>query len=168
MIVTVALLVLHRLVVQVHWADVRGDIVGMPALASASGYAISNLLGFSWLIGSAVRYRIYASFGLDAGTVAAMIALNWSAFWMGGVLILGLLLPFNPAGLLVVLTISPTLETVIGLALLGGWRCSFCGSSRGSGTSDCWGHDQFARRCSGDPIDHCGSFRSSRNFIGPF
>ena len=88
------------------------------ALAGASGYAISNLLGFSWLIGSTVRYRIYSSLGLDARQIAAVIALNWSAFWMGGVLLLGILLTFHPEGLSAVLPLAPGLETGAGLLLL--------------------------------------------------
>lgn len=88
------------------------------ALAGASGYAISNLLGFSWLTGSTVRYRIYSTFGLDAPQVAAVIALNWSAFWMGGVLLTGLLLTFHPNGLSAVLPLAPDLETGAGLLLL--------------------------------------------------
>jgi phosphatidylglycerol lysyltransferase len=90
------------------------------ALAGACGYAVSNLLGFSWLTGSAVRYRIYSALGLDAGQVAAVIALNWSAFWMGGVLIVGLLLVFHPVGLSAMLPLMPTVETSIGLSLLLG------------------------------------------------
>ncbi|PKP67416.1 MAG: oxacillin resistance protein FmtC, partial [Alphaproteobacteria bacterium HGW-Alphaproteobacteria-8] len=90
------------------------------ALAGASGYAISNLLGFSWLTGSTVRYRIYSALGLDAGQVAAVIALNWSAFWMGGALIVGLLLAFHPLGLSAILPLAPALETGLGLSLLLG------------------------------------------------
>ena len=90
------------------------------ALAGASGYAISNLLGFSWLTGSTVRYRIYSALGLDAGQVATVIALNWSAFWMGGALIVGLLLAFHPLGLSAVLLLAPALETGLGLSLLLG------------------------------------------------
>jgi phosphatidylglycerol lysyltransferase len=90
------------------------------ALAGASGYAISNLLGFSWLTGSTVRYRIYSALGLDAGQVVAVIALNWSAFWMGGALIVGLLLAFHPLGLSAILPLAPALETGLGLSLLLG------------------------------------------------
>lgn len=101
------------------------------ALAGASGYAISNLLGFSWLTGSTVRYRIYSWLGLDAGQVAAVIALNWSAFWMGGALILGLLLAFHPVGLSAVLPLAPALETGLGLSLLLGLGVFLAWLSRG-------------------------------------
>ncbi len=158
-IVSIAVIVLHRLASHIQWADVRADLavtslrmltlaVGatlasfatlalydvlavrifapgrvparVAALAGASGYAISNLLGFSWLTGSTVRFRIYSALGLDAGQVAAVLALNWSAFWMGGILILGLLLSFHPVGLSASLPLSPALETGIGALLLLG------------------------------------------------
>lgn len=47
-----------------------------------------------------------------------MIALNWSAFWMGGVLLTGLLLTFHPNGLSAVFPLAPDLETGAGLLLL--------------------------------------------------
>ena len=88
------------------------------AMAGASGYAVSNCLGFSYITGTAIRYRIYASLGMDLGRVAGVIATSWVAFWMGLVLILGGLLTFHPDGISQVLPISETLETVIGIALL--------------------------------------------------
>jgi len=87
-------------------------------LAGAGGFAISNLLGFSYLTGTAVRYRIYAALGLDLGRVAGVIATSWIAFWMGLVLILGILLVAHPSGLSTTLLLSTATETVIGAALL--------------------------------------------------
>ena len=88
------------------------------ALAGASGYAISNLLGASWLTGTAVRYRIYATMGLELGQVVGIIATSWSAFWMAAALILGGLMVFHPEGLSAVLPISAGFELAIGLVLL--------------------------------------------------
>ena len=39
------------------------------AFAGASGSAVSNLLGFSYLTGTAVRYRVYAALGLDLSLI---------------------------------------------------------------------------------------------------
>ncbi|NVO54954.1 bifunctional lysylphosphatidylglycerol flippase/synthetase MprF [Rhodobacteraceae bacterium B1Z28] len=89
-------------------------------MAGASGYAVSNCLGFSYITGTAIRYRIYASLGLDLERVAGVIATSWVAFWMGFVLILGLLLTFHPDGVSNAIPISQTTETVIGLCLLAG------------------------------------------------
>ncbi len=88
-------------------------------MAGASGYAVSNCLGFSYITGTAIRYRIYASLGLDLSRVAGVIATSWVAFWTGLVLVLGLLLTFHPDGISNALPISATVETAIGLGLLG-------------------------------------------------
>ena len=88
-------------------------------MAGASGYAVSNCLGFSYITGTAIRYRIYASLGLDLGRVAGVIATSWVAFWMGLILILGLLLTLHPDGISKVVPVSTTVETAIGLSLLG-------------------------------------------------
>ncbi len=87
-------------------------------MAGASGYAVSNCLGFSYITGTAIRYRIYASLGLDLSRVAGVIATSWVAFWMGLILILGLLLTFHPDGVSKIVPIGETTETIIGLCLL--------------------------------------------------
>lgn len=101
-------------------------------LAGACGYAVSNCLGFSYITGTAIRYRIYASLGLDLGRVAGVIATSWVAFWMGLVLILGGLLTFHPDGISKVLPISAPVETAIGLGLLAGFAALFLWLSRGA------------------------------------
>lgn len=87
-------------------------------LTGASGYAISNLLGASWLTGTAVRYRIYGRRGLDFAQVLAVLAVSWSAFWMASLLILGALMVLHPAGLAAVLPLSGRAELGLGLAIL--------------------------------------------------
>ena len=91
-------------------------------MAGASGYAVSNCLGFSYITGTAIRYRIYASLGLDLGRVAGVIATSWVAFWMGLILILGLLLTLHPDGISKVMPVSETAETIIGLCLLAAFE----------------------------------------------
>jgi phosphatidylglycerol lysyltransferase len=86
--------------------------------AGATGFAISNLLGFSWLTGTAVRYHIYASLGLDFAQITGVIATAWSGFWLGLALILGLLLVAHPVGLTEVLPISKIVEIAVGAAIL--------------------------------------------------
>jgi phosphatidylglycerol lysyltransferase len=88
------------------------------ALAGACGYAVSNVLGFAYLTGTAVRYRAYASLVPDVTLVAGVMATSWIAFWMGMFLVLGALLTFHPAGLGTVIDIGTGSETAIGLALL--------------------------------------------------
>lgn len=90
------------------------------AYAGATGTAISNLLGFSYLTGTAVRYRVYASLGLDLTRVAGIIATSWVAFWLGLTLLIAVLLLAHPAGLSAVLPIDSRIEIVLGLGLLTG------------------------------------------------
>jgi phosphatidylglycerol lysyltransferase len=88
------------------------------ALTGAAGYALSNLLGFSYLTGTALRYRVYSGFGIDVATVLNLISYSWSAFWLGLALTVGVLLVLHPDGLSAVLNISGTFENGIGSALL--------------------------------------------------
>ena len=88
------------------------------AMTSAAGNAISGLLGVSYLTGTAVRYRVYSSFGLDLAQIAGVISVSWTALISGLALVMGGLLAFHPLGLSNVLPISPLVETGIGLAAL--------------------------------------------------
>ncbi|MCB1369242.1 MAG: bifunctional lysylphosphatidylglycerol flippase/synthetase MprF [Rhodobacteraceae bacterium] len=88
------------------------------ALAGAGGYAVSGLLGVSYLTGTAVRYRVYSGFGLDLAGIASVIAVSWSGFLCGLALVFGGLLAAHPQGLSAVLPIPPVIETAVGLAIL--------------------------------------------------
>lgn len=110
----------------------KGEVpLPVAGMAGACGYAVSNCLGFSYITGTAIRYRIYASLGLDLGRVAGVIATSWIAFWSGFVLLLGGLLTLHPDGVSKVLPISDTTETVIGLCLLAALVALFIWLSRG-------------------------------------
>ncbi|MFZ1469292.1 MAG: bifunctional lysylphosphatidylglycerol flippase/synthetase MprF [Paracoccaceae bacterium] len=88
------------------------------AMAGSAGYAISGLLGVSYLTGTAVRYRVYSTFGLDLTVIAGIITVSWSGFLSGLVLVFGGLLAFHPQGLSAVLPLSPLVETGLGLAMM--------------------------------------------------
>jgi len=89
------------------------------ALAGACGYAISNLLGFAWLTGSGLRFRIYSSLGLDWTLVAAVLATSWASLWLGIFLLLGLTLAFRPEGIATALGMPPLVDSLLGLLMLG-------------------------------------------------
>jgi phosphatidylglycerol lysyltransferase len=91
----------------------------MAAFAGGAGTAVSNLLGFSYLTGTAVRYRIYASLGVDLARVGGIIATSWIAFWLGLTLVLGALMLAHPTGLSAVLPLTGGMEVLIGLCLIG-------------------------------------------------
>ncbi|SEN46509.1 phosphatidylglycerol lysyltransferase [Loktanella fryxellensis] len=90
----------------------------VPILTGISSMAISNLLGFSWLTGGAVRYRIYAAFGVDIGIVAGLIATSWLAFFLGLMALLGGLFLLHPAGLSGMVRLPAGFETLVGATIL--------------------------------------------------
>ena len=102
------------------------------ALAGAAGYGISGLLGFSYLTGTAIRYRIYSSFGLDLALVASIITVSWTGFLSGMTFLFGSLLSFHPHDLDAMLPISPMVETSIGILLLGALLAYFIWLATGS------------------------------------
>lgn len=51
--------------------------------AAFLGHSISNSVGFSLLTGSAIRYRLYLSWGLSAIEIAQVIAFSNLSFWLG-------------------------------------------------------------------------------------
>ena len=91
----------------------------VPALAGAAGFAVSNLLGVSWLTGSAIRYRVYSAFDVDFTTVARVIGTVWIGFCAGLALLIGALLIRDPAGLAAMIHLPKGLETVAGFGLVG-------------------------------------------------
>lgn len=96
----------------------------VPMLTGISSMAVSNMLGFSWLTGGAVRYRVYAAFGVDLGAVARLIAVSWIALFVGLIGILAVLLIVNPSGLSAVTGLSPRVGVMGGavtLALICGY-----------------------------------------------
>ena len=88
------------------------------AAAGATGSAISNLMGFTYLTGAGVRYRIYAGYGLDVVAVAAVLSTVWSALWSGFLLLLGVVFLLFPQGTIGVLPLSVLAERLLGLGCL--------------------------------------------------
>lgn len=105
---------------------------GEAALVGATGYAISNLLGFSYLTGTAVRYHIYATLGLDISLIAGVIATSWIAFWIGLVLIFGILMVLHPVGLSTLLPFGQATKIIIGTGLVVSVFSLFIWLSRGA------------------------------------
>lgn len=105
--------------------------IWIAAYAGATGVAVSNLLGFSYLTGTAVRYRIYASLGLDLAQIAGVLATAWTGFWLGLLSILGILLMVHPVGLTALLPISKGVEVALGLAIMAALALVFVWLARG-------------------------------------
>ncbi len=62
------------------------------AFAGFVGSALSNGLGFPLLTGEALRYRLYAGWGISAIRVGAMLVLNGAGLALGGLVLGGILL----------------------------------------------------------------------------
>ncbi|UTH43618.1 bifunctional lysylphosphatidylglycerol flippase/synthetase MprF [Loktanella salsilacus] len=107
----------------------------VPVLTGVSSMAVSNLLGFSWLTGGAIRYRIYAAFGVDIATVAKLIATSWLAFLLGLLVLLGGLFAFHPTGLSGVIHLPDGSELLVGCAILAGVAGVLIWTARGPKTA---------------------------------
>lgn len=87
-------------------------------MTGVSSMAVSNMLGFSWLTGGAIRYRVYSSFGIDVGSIAKLIATSWIAFFFGLSILLGVLMVAHPVGLSEVAHLPKGIETGFGFFIL--------------------------------------------------
>jgi uncharacterized membrane protein YbhN (UPF0104 family) len=66
------------------------------AFASFCAYALSHSLGFSAVSGAAVRYRLYAHWGLTPGQIARVVAFCSLTFGLGGMVLGGAILFSEP------------------------------------------------------------------------
>lgn len=105
--------------------------VGVTMMTGVSSMAVSNMLGFSWLTGAAVRYRVYSAFGVDINVVAKLIATSWISFFLGMSVLIGGLMVLHPTGLSEVISISPSVESAIGIAILAAISVYFMWTAAG-------------------------------------
>jgi phosphatidylglycerol lysyltransferase len=69
---------------------------GRIALASFIAYVFSHNVGLSFFGGSAVRYRMFTSWGVSPPELARAIAFNVLTFWLGFLTLAGLVLSLDP------------------------------------------------------------------------
>ena len=69
---------------------------GRIAFASFCAYALSHNLGFAAVSGAAVRYRLYAHWGLTPGQIARVVAFCSLTFGLGGMVLGGAILFVEP------------------------------------------------------------------------
>ena len=90
------------------------------AFASFCAYALSHNLGFAAVSGAAVRYRLYAHWGLTPVQIAKVIAFCSLTFGLGGMVLGGCILFIEPEAVPFLGTIIPHWGMyVIGLLLWG-------------------------------------------------
>jgi phosphatidylglycerol lysyltransferase len=66
------------------------------ALASFIGYAFNNNVGLSGVVGGSLRYRLYNAWRLTAVEIAKVIAFCTISFWLGFVVLGGVVFIFAP------------------------------------------------------------------------
>jgi uncharacterized membrane protein YbhN (UPF0104 family) len=74
----------------------RAVSYGRVAFASFCAYALAHNLGFAAVSGAAVRYRLYAHWGLTPLQIAKVVAFCSLTFGLGGMVLGGIILFFEP------------------------------------------------------------------------
>lgn len=87
-------------------------------LASFTGFAFSQALGFPLLTGGSVRYRLYSAWGLCAEEVTNVVAFSGLTFFLGLFTISGLVLVGRTAGTAELLALPGWAAQIIGALLL--------------------------------------------------
>src|SRR5579863_10366092 len=66
------------------------------ALSSFTSYSIGHNIGATVFTGGAIRFRIYADYGLTAIDVAKICCLSGLTFWLGNTFVLGIGMAWHP------------------------------------------------------------------------
>jgi len=69
---------------------------GKIAFVSFIAYAFSQSLGFGWLTGGGIRFRLYSAWGLSAVEITNVVAFNGLTFWLGYMTLAGVVFLFVP------------------------------------------------------------------------
>ncbi len=109
------------------------------AFASFCAYALSHSLGFAAVSGAAVRYRLYAQWGLTPRQIARVVAFCSLTFGLGGMVLGGAILFLRPRAV-PVLGALPLAAVYAGGALLWGIVALYVGLARLVGTLHLFGH----------------------------
>ncbi len=88
------------------------------ALASFTSYAISFTMGFALVTGGTVRYWIYSQVGLRAGQVLSLTLISGVTFWLGMVLVIGIVLVSMPGPIADINHLKVSVNMLIGAGAL--------------------------------------------------
>lgn len=86
-------------------------------IASFTGYAISNSVGWALVSGTSVRYRFYSRWDIPASEISRIVLFYSGTFWLGLLVLGGLGLTFDPHPGLVEIAGAATVQAT-GAALL--------------------------------------------------
>ena len=111
------------------------------AFASFCAYALSHNLGFSAVSGAAVRYRLYSHWGLSPVQIAKVVGFCSLTFALGGLVLGGCILFFEPLSLPFFPTILPLWAFYAVGAAMWGIVAAYVVISRVAGTIRLRGHE---------------------------
>jgi phosphatidylglycerol lysyltransferase len=108
-----------------YWALTFYDVSGLRyagirlpyklvAFASFTGYAVSNNIGFAWISGGSVRYRLYSAAGLSAGDIAKIVVFAGITFTIGLCAIGSFAFLIAPSELAPLAHVSPGVASAVG------------------------------------------------------
>jgi phosphatidylglycerol lysyltransferase len=100
-----------------HYIGRRDVPAWKVGVASFTGYAISNSVGFAVVSGTSVRFRFYSRWGLTAGDISRIAVIYFSTFWLGLLVMGGWSLAFDPHPRLVE-RVGLTVMRLVGAAML--------------------------------------------------
>ncbi len=110
------------------------------AFASFCAYALSHNLGFAAVSGAAVRYRLYSHWGLTPVQIAKVVGFCSLTFGLGGLVLGGCILFFEPLSLPFFPTVLPLWAFYVIGAAMWGIVAAYVIISRFAGTLRIRGH----------------------------
>ena len=90
------------------------------ALSSFTSYSIGHNIGATVFTGGAIRFRIYADFGLTAIDVAKICFLSGLTFWLGNLFVLGFGMAWHPSAASAMDLLPAAINRLIALGCLAG------------------------------------------------
>src|ERR1700729_2996384 len=95
------------------------------ALSSFTSYSIGHNIGATVFTGGAIRFRIYADYGLTAIDVAKICFLSGLTFWLGNLFVLGFGMAWHPWAASAMDLLPPAINRLIALGCLCGIAAYF-------------------------------------------
>ena len=95
------------------------------ALSSFTSYSIGHNIGATVFTGGAIRFRIYADYGLTAIDVAKICFLSGLTFWLGNLFVLGFGMAWHPAAASAMDLLPAAINRLIALGCLAGIAAYF-------------------------------------------
>jgi glycosyltransferase 2 family protein len=90
------------------------------ALSSFTSYSIGHNIGATVFTGGAIRFRIYADYGLNAIDVAKICFLSGLTFWLGNLFVLGFGMAWHPSAASAMDLLPAAINRLIALGCLAG------------------------------------------------